>query len=102
MTSIKEITKNLIEFRDQRKWQPFHTPKNLALSLIVEIGELFELLQWETDEELLTNKENMKTELEDEFADVAIYLFVLAHEMGINLDSAIPKKMKKNALKYPK
>lgn len=101
MTSINEITKKILEFRDARKWKKYHTPKNLALSLIVEIGELFELIQWQSDNEIKDHLERIKKQTEEEISDVAIYLFLLAHELGIDLEETIPKKIEKNWLKYP-
>lgn len=101
MTSINKITKKIIEFRDAREWKRYHTPKNLALSLIVEIGELFELIQWQSDIEIKDQIERIKKQTEEEISDVAIYLFLLAYELGIDLEEAIPRKIEKNWLKYP-
>lgn len=101
MTSINELTQKILEFRDAREWKKYHTPKNLALSLIVEIGELFELIQWQSDNEIKEQKDRIKKQTEEEISDVAIYLFLLAHELGINLENAIPRKIEKNWLKYP-
>lgn len=101
MTSINEITEKIIEFRDARDWKKYHKPKNLALSLIIEIGELFELIQWQTNEEIENSLDKIKPAVEKEIADVSIYLFLLAHELGINLENAIPKKISENWEKYP-
>ena len=101
MTSIKEITSKILEFRDARDWQKYHKPKNLALSLIIEIGELFELIQWQTNEEIESSLEKLKPTIEKEISDVAIYLFLLAFELGIDLESAIPNKIEENWKKYP-
>ncbi len=101
MSSIEEITEKILEFRNARKWKKYHTPKNLALSLIVEIGELFELIQWQTDSEVKDEIHKIQDSLADELADVAIYLFLLAHEMNINLNTAILQKIDKNWKKYP-
>ena len=101
MNSIEEITEKILDFRNARKWKKYHTPKNLALSLIVEIGELFELIQWQTDSEIKDEIHKIQDSLTDELADVAIYLFLLAHELNINLNSAILQKIDKNWRKYP-
>ncbi|MCK5408702.1 MAG: nucleotide pyrophosphohydrolase [Candidatus Heimdallarchaeota archaeon] len=98
---MESLTTKIIEFRDARKWKEFHTPKNLALSLVIETGELFEIMQWKEDQEILADINKLKPQLEDEIADIAIYLFLLAHEFGINLSSAIPRKIAKNWKKYP-
>ena len=101
MTSINEITEKILEFRDAREWKKYHTPKNLALSLIVELGELFELIQWQSDNEIKDELERIKNQIEEEISDVTIYLFLLAHELGIDLEETIPKKIEKNWMKYP-
>lgn len=101
MSSIEEITKKVLDFREARKWKKYHTPKNLALSLIVEIGELFELIQWQTDSEIKDETHKIQDSLNDELADVTIYLFLLAHELNINLNDAILQKIDKNWKKYP-
>ncbi|MHA1258218.1 MAG: nucleotide pyrophosphohydrolase [Candidatus Heimdallarchaeaceae archaeon] len=82
--SINNLVDLILKFRNERNWSKYHTPKNLALSLIVEVGELFEILQWK-----------------EELADVAIYLFLLASELNVDLEKAIPKKINQNSLKYP-
>ena len=101
MTSISSLTQKILEFRDARNWKKYHTPKNLSLSLIIELGELFELIQWQKDDEILKEISRIKTQITDEIADVAIYLFLLAHELGVNLEEAIPKKLEKTDNKYP-
>ena len=101
VTNIKEITQEIIRFRDQRKWKKHHTPKNLALSMIIEIGELFDIFQWLSDDEIYSKLDEEKDHLSDELADVAIYLFSLANELEVNLEEAIHTKLKKNAKKYP-
>ena len=99
--TISELTRRILEFRDAREWEKYHTPKNLALSLIVEIGELFELIQWQNNEEILDEIDRIKAQVTDELADVAIYLFLLAHKLGVDLEKAIPKKLLKQNDKYP-
>ncbi|MBA2871099.1 NTP pyrophosphatase (non-canonical NTP hydrolase) [Anoxybacillus calidus] len=95
---MKHLQQKIIEFRDARNWKQFHTPKDLAISLSLEAGELLENFQWKTSEEAVReNFENMK----DELADVVIYALLLSHELGIDLEEAIMDKMKKNEQKYP-
>ncbi|OLS31072.1 MAG: hypothetical protein HeimAB125_17310 [Candidatus Heimdallarchaeota archaeon AB_125] len=101
MSSIQEITNKILEFRNARKWEKYHTPKNLALSLIVEIGELFELIQWQTNSEIKNELSKIEGSVADELADVAIYLFLLSHELDTDLSSAILQKIEKNWKKYP-
>jgi NTP pyrophosphatase (non-canonical NTP hydrolase) len=101
VNSIQEITDKILEFRDAREWEKYHTPKNLALSLIVEIGELFELIQWQTNTEIKSEIKKIEESIADELADVAIYLFLLSHELKTDLSSAILQKIEKNWKKYP-
>ncbi len=101
MKTIKELTNMIIEFRDSRDWVKYHTPKNLALSLIIEIGELFELIQWQSNQEIKEEIEKISEKVDDEIADVAIYLFLLAYELRVDLDKVIPQKIQKNISKYP-
>ncbi|MBY9001696.1 MAG: nucleotide pyrophosphohydrolase [Candidatus Heimdallarchaeota archaeon] len=98
---MEKLTMKIVEFRDARDWENFHTPKNLALSLIIETGELFEIMQWKDDNQLFVELDKIKPKLKDELADVAIYLFLLAHEFNIDLELAIAEKIEKNWEKYP-
>lgn len=100
---FRELEEELVAFRDARGWKKYHTPKNLAISAAVELGELLEHFQWESDEEILEAvKDPAKKEaIADEIADVIIYLTLLAHELGIDLDRAVEEKIEKNGWKYP-
>ncbi len=101
--NFKELEGKAVKFRDERLWRKYHTPKNLAISVAVEVGELLEHFQWETDKEILEKVKNpkIKEEIGDEIADIIIYLTLLAHELGIDLDEAVERKLKKNEEKYP-
>ncbi|ASA76887.1 nucleotide pyrophosphohydrolase [Thermococcus sp. 5-4] len=100
---FRELEERVVAFRDARNWAEYHTPKNLAISAAVELGELLEHFQWETDEEILEAVEDpaKKEAIADEIADVVIYLTLLAHELGIDLDEALERKLEKNGRKYP-
>ncbi len=100
-SDIKELTTKIRKFRDERDWGQFHNHKDLALSLVLEASEVLEHFQWKSPEEVKAHGKSDKEELADELADVAIYLFELADNLGIDLTKAIPNKMKKNAVKYP-
>lgn len=93
----------LIEFRREREWEQFHKPKDIAVSLSIEAAELLEWFQWQTDadieKKLISDK---RQQLEDEIADVAVYLTYLCHDLEIDLNQIVEKKMQKNAAKYPK
>ena len=91
----------LREFCEARDWPQYHTPKNLAMAMIVEAAELVEHFQWDTPEESLRPSPEKLAEIRDEVADTFIYLLELADVLGIDLLDAAFAKMKKNAVKYP-
>jgi dCTP diphosphatase len=101
MSEIKDITKKILKFRDERDWMQFHDPKNMAVSIILEASELLEHFQWKTKEEVEKYITQNKAEIKDEIADIALYLFELADNLGISLAGAMEEKIKKNAAKYP-
>ena len=97
-----EIVQQLIEFRRERDWEQFHTPKDLAISLSIEASELLEWFQWNSNEQLVDKLNSNKREaLEDEVADVVAYLTYLCHDLDIDINKAVEAKIKKNAVKYP-
>lgn len=101
MSEIKKITGKIKKFRDERDWKQFHNHKDLALSLVLEAAEVLEHFQWKSPEEVDRYAKEAKADIADELADVAMYLFELADNLGINLPGAIDGKMLKNAKKYP-
>jgi dCTP diphosphatase len=101
MGEIENITNKIKKFRDERDWLKFHNHKDMALSLVLEAAEVLEHFQWKTADEVIKYVELNRDEISDELADVSMYLFELADNLGINLFEAMDKKMKKNALKYP-
>lgn len=100
---LSDVVGRLREFSEEREWMPFHTPRNLVLALVGEVGELAELVQWRTDEDVraLAADPTSREALEDELADVFNYLVSLADELDIDLDTAVHRKITKNAAKYP-
>ena len=101
MSDISSIIKKIRKFRDERDWKQFHNHKDVALSLVLEASEVLEHFQWKSLKEVKEHGRAAKEELSDELADVAIYLFELADNLGIDVPEAINRKMNKNALKYP-
>lgn len=101
MSDIKALTEKIKKFRDERDWMQFHNHKDVALSLVLEAAEVLEHFQWKKPEEVENHGKACKDEIADELADVAMYLFELADNLGIDLAKAIEVKMAKNALKYP-
>ncbi|MBL1457923.1 MAG: nucleotide pyrophosphohydrolase [Methylophaga sp.] len=97
-----DLLKQLIAFRRERDWEQFHNPKDIAISLSIEAAELLEWFQWRNKTEIKQMLETDKREaLEDEIADVAVYLSYLCHDLNIDIEQAIQRKMQKNAAKYP-
>lgn len=101
MSDIEEITKKINEYADERDWQQFQKPKDLAASIAIEAGEVLELFQWMTDEEAEEYVKNNQEELADELADVFHYVLKLAHDSGIDMKNASERKIKKIKKKYP-
>ena len=100
-TELTELRDALRQFCAERDWPRYHTPKNLAMALIVEAAELVEHFQWATAEESCALSPEKAAQVEDEVADVLIYLVELADVLNIDLLVAARRKMAKNALKYP-
>lgn len=95
MSDIKTITEALLNFRNERDWEQFHNPKDLALAINVEAGELLELFLWKNAAD--ANVEKIKEELADVFA----YAFLLADKYQFDVQEIILDKIQKNAEKYP-
>lgn len=101
--NIKRYQKILDDFAKERAWVQFHTPKNLVMALTSEIGELTELFQWLNEEEsrnIVESTDDMKL-VEEEIADIFIYLIRLSDVLNIDIDQAIENKIKINIKKYP-
>ncbi len=91
----------LREFVAERDWDQFHTPKNLAMALVAEAGELVEHFQWLTPEQSMQLSDPMRAEVELEVADVLLFLLRLCDKLGIDPVAAGRKKLELNAKKYP-
>ncbi|KAL6970583.1 dCTP diphosphatase [Sarracenia purpurea var. burkii] len=102
-TSLKELSKKLEEFAKARDWEKYHSPRNLLLAMVGEVGELSEIFQWrgEVDKGLPNWEESEKEHLGEELSDVLLYLIRLADICGIDLGDAASKKILKNEIKYP-
>lgn len=101
--SIESLTAQLRDFAQERDWEQFHTPKNLAMALSGETGELLSLLQWLQDDKIaewIRDPAN-RTALEHEMADVFGYLIRLADILEIDLENALREKILVNGQKYP-
>ncbi len=99
--SIRQILDRIKQFRDERDWMQFHDPKSMAASVTIEAAELLEHFQWKSREEVEEYVKTHKDQIAEEIADVAMYLFELSDNLGIDLMEAVAEKIKKNAIKYP-
>ena len=98
---LAEFKAKFRSFVAERDWDQFHTPKNLAMALAGEVGELLEHFQWLTAEESARLRDETLEKVEQEIADVQIYLAALADRLGIAIGPAVGSKMALNAKKYP-
>ena len=94
-----ETIQRVLQFRDDRDWRQFHTPKDLALSLSLEASELLEVFQWSGAE--LDCPQGKEEALREELADVLSCCILLADVCGLDLDEILNEKITKNAQKYP-
>ncbi|MFE7504020.1 nucleotide pyrophosphohydrolase [Promicromonospora sp. NPDC057488] len=103
MRDLDDLTERLKLFRDARDWSQFHTPKNLAMALAGEVGELLAELQWLTNDQVaerLSHESEFRARLEDEIADVMIYLTYLADATGTDLVAVAGDKVARNEVRY--
>jgi NTP pyrophosphatase (non-canonical NTP hydrolase) len=99
--TFDDLRAEILAFRDERDWDQFHQPKELAIALSIEASELLEHFLWKSPTEVEQRLAARKEDIADELADVAVYLIELADKVGVDLPTAIRHKMAKNALKYP-
>ncbi len=95
MSQLKNLEQLLVNFRDERDWKQFHNPKDLAVALSIEAGELLESFLWKDAEEAKIEK------VKEELADVLAYALLLGHHYGLDLEEVVREKVKKNGEKYP-
>jgi NTP pyrophosphatase (non-canonical NTP hydrolase) len=99
---IETLQSQIRKFSTNRDWDKFHTPKNLAMAIAGEAGELLAEFQWLTPEESLRLKDGKKESVAMEIADVAIYLLRLADKLEIDLAEAVSQKIAVNETRFPK
>ncbi len=97
---LEDLATYLRRFSADRDWEQFHTPKNLAMALSGEVGELVEIFQWLSPEDSATLDETTMRHASDELADVMIYLVRLADVLGVDLGTAVDDKMRANEARY--
>lgn len=95
MNELKELTEALLRFRDARDWEQFHNPKDLAIALSLEAGELLEAFLWKGAEDAHPAK------IREELADVIGFALLLAHRYGLDVREIVLEKIEMNERKYP-
>ena len=99
--TLEELKEKVIEFRNRRDWKKFHSPKDLAISLVLEATEVLEHFQWKDQKEQDKYVKNHKENIADELGDVLHNILLIADEFKIDLEKAFLAKMRKNEKKYP-
>ena len=100
--NIKKIQDKIAKFANERDWEQFHSPKNLAMALTSEAGELNEIFQWITEDASFIKKNSPEyDQVKHELADILIYLIRIADKLDVELEEAVLEKIKINADKYP-
>lgn len=99
--SLKDLQLMIRRFVDDRDWDQFHNPKDLSMSLALEVAEVMEHFQWKSDEEMAAHAIEKKGEISDELADVFYWVLLIANKLDIDLVNSFEKKMQKNIAKYP-
>lgn len=95
------VLEKIRAFRDERDWAQFHNPKDMAIAISLEAGELLEHFLWKNPDEVTERVASHREAISEEIADIAIYLTELADNLGIDLVAAMEAKLAKNAAKYP-
>jgi NTP pyrophosphatase (non-canonical NTP hydrolase) len=95
MKETEEIIQALLKFRNERDWDQFHNPKDLALAISIESAELLELFLWKNAEDANTEK------VKEELADIFSFAFLLAEKYGFDVKEIVLDKIKSNGMKYP-
>jgi dCTP diphosphatase len=100
-TTLEDLKRRMAVFVREREWEPFHTPKNLSMSIAIEAAELMEHFQWLTVEESKSLPAPALAEVGEELADIVIYALSLSNVLGLDLADTVLDKMDKNVRKYP-
>ena len=101
--NFEDLAVRLKKFADARDWEKFHTPKNLAMALSVEVSELSEIFQWMTAEESANVMKDLKSAdaVKDELADIALYLVRLSSILKVDLLAEANAKIDRNEKRFP-
>ena len=100
-TTIQDLKKQVKKFCEDRDWDKYHNPKDLAIGIITEASELLEHFRFKSEEDIKQILKSNKQEVSEELADVLYFVLRLAQKHDIDLATALEKKLRKNELKYP-
>jgi dCTP diphosphatase len=102
-TSLSELSRAVCSFAQDRQWERFHDPKNLAMALASEVGELNSLLRWVSNDasDDTVRRQPMSDKVSDEIGDIGILILLLCNRAGIELGDAVERKLARNAESYP-
>src|SRR5581483_1060008 len=99
--TLADLAKLALAFRDERDWKQFHNPKDVALSMSLEVAELVEIMQWKNVRALRKHLAAEREHVGQELSDILYWVLVLAHDLKIDLPAAFRAKLRHNAEKYP-
>lgn len=99
--TLSELQKMIRTFVDERDWDQFHNPKDLSMSMALEVAEVMEHFQWKNEEEIKKHVRDHKPAIAEEVADVFYWVLLLSNKLDIDLVEAFKKKMDQNNAKYP-
>lgn len=99
--SISQLTARIQSFVDAREWRQFHNPKDLAVAICAEAGELMQHFVWQQPDQVEPRARDHREEIASEIADVAILLFELADNLGLDLGEEMQRKINHNEVRYP-
>jgi NTP pyrophosphatase (non-canonical NTP hydrolase) len=98
---MDDMTRQIVEFVGARDWRQFHNPKDVALSLVLEAGEVLEHFQWKSPEEIDKYIARNRSTIGDELIDVLCWVLLMSYYLKIDLSKSFKRKMAKNEAKYP-
>lgn len=101
MKDIEKLKEMVVKFRDDRDWKQFHNPKDSAVSLLLEAGEVLEHFQWKNEKEQWAHIESKREEIGDELADVLYWVLLMSNDLDVDIADAFVRKLEKNDKKYP-
>ena len=99
--SLSYLKSRVSEFIEEREWGKYHTPKNIAESIVIEASELLQIFQWIDNADSLKHGLENRDRVEEELADIIIYCLSMANVLDVNLTKAVLNKLEKNRRKYP-